>query len=137
MGLLNRVVEFFVKDSAERKRFINEFNTNAGMFFQSLAVDTLLTAKICMGNTDNTYRHELSAPVIVSGICIEANAGKQITAEDIVMIGRIILSDQILVRRMFVLHWDTLIVRDSRTGKFVDWRIRDFLNFGGLLNGRN
>lgn len=90
-----------------------------------------------MGNSDNTYRHELSAPVIVSGICIEANVGKQISAEDIVMIGRIILSDQILVRRMFVLHWDTLIVRDSRTGKFVDWRIRDFLNFGGLLNGRS
>ena len=54
MGLLNRVVEFFVKDSAERKRFVNEFNANAGMFFQSLAVDTLLTAKICMGNSDNT-----------------------------------------------------------------------------------
>ena len=41
-----------------------------------------------------------------------------------------------LVRRMFVLHWDTLIVRDTRTRKYVDWRIRDFMSFGGLLAER-
>ena len=71
-----------------------------------------------------------------SGISIEAKAGSEIPVDDIILIGKIILSDQVLVRRMFVLHWDTLIVRDIRTGKFVDWRIRDFMSFGGLLNNR-
>lgn len=136
MGLIDRIVNFFVKDSAERKRFVAEFNHNASFFFQSLAVDTLLEAEICGGSYDNSYRHELSAPRIVSGIAIEARAGAEIPVDDILLIGKIILSDQVLVRRMFVLHWDTLIVRDVRTGKFVDWRIRDFLNFGGLLSAR-
>ena len=135
MGLIDRFIKWF-SDSAERKRFINEFNANARGAFQSLSVDTLLEAKACSGNSDSSYRHELSAPFMFSGIAIEAKAGTEIPVDDIILIGKIILSNQVLVRRMFVLHWDTLIVRDTRTGKFVDWRIRDFMSFGGLLNER-
>ena len=135
MGLIDRFIKWF-RDSAERRRFINEFNSNARDAFQSLSVDTLMEAKACSGNSDSSYRHELSAPVIFSGIAIEAKAGTEIPIDDIILIGKIILSNQVLVRRMFVLHWDTLIVRDIRTDKFVDWRIRDFMSFGGLLNER-
>ena len=135
MGLIDRFIKWF-RDSAERRRFINEFNANAIDAFQSLSVDTLMEAKACSGNSDSSYRHELSAPVIFSGIAIEAKAGTEIPIDDIILIGKIILSNQVLVRRMFVLHWDTLIVRDIRTDKFVDWRIRDFMSFGGLLNER-
>ena len=135
MGLIDRFIKWF-RDSAERKRFINEFNANARGAFQSLSVDTLLEAKACSGNSDSSYRHELSAPFMFSGIAIEAKAGTEIPVDDIILIGKIILSNQVLVSRMFVLHWDTLIVRDTRTGKFVDWRIRDFMSFGGLLNER-
>ena len=135
MGLIDRFIKWF-RDSAERKRFINEFNANARGAFQSLSVDTLLEAKACSGNSDSSYRHELSAPFMFSGIAIEAKAGTEIPVDDIILIGKIILSNQVLVRRMFVLHWETLIVRDTRTGKFVDWRIRDFMSFGGLLNER-
>ena len=135
MGLIDRFIKWF-RDSAERRRFINEFNANARGAFQSLSVDTLMEARACSGNSDSSYRHELSAPVIFSGIAIEAKAGTEIPVDDIILIGKIILSNQVLVRRMFVLHWDTLIVRDTRTGKFVDWRIRDFMNFGGLLDER-
>ena len=135
MGLIDRFIKWF-RDSAERKRFINEFNANARGAFQSLSVDTLLEAKACSGNSDSSYRHELSAPFMFSGIAIDAKAGTEIPVDDIILIGKIILSNQVLVRRMFVLHWDTLIVRDTRTGKFVDWRIRDFMSFGGLLNER-
>ena len=135
MGLIDSFITWF-RDSAERRRFINEFNANARDAFQSLSVDTLMEAKACSGNSDSSYRHELSAPVIFSGIAIEAKAGTEIPIDDIILIGKIILSNQVLVRRMFVLHWDTLIVRDIRTDKFVDWRIRDFMSFGGLLNER-
>ena len=135
MGLIDRFIKWF-RDSAERRRFINEFNANARGAFQSLSVDTLMEARACSGNSDSSYRHELSAPVIFSGIAIEAKAGTEIPLDDIILIGKIIFSNQVLLRRMFVLHWDTLIVRDTRTGKFVDWRIRDFMNFGGLLDER-
>ena len=135
MGLIDRFIKWF-RDSAERRRFINEFNANARGAFQSLSVDTLMEARACSGNSDSSYRHELSAPVIFSGLAIEAKAGTEIPVDDIILIGKIILSNQVLVRRMFILHWDTLIVRDTRTGKFVDWRIRDFMNFGGLLDER-
>lgn len=132
MGLIDRFIKWF-RDSPARRKFINEFNERAREEFQMLSVDTLLEAKACSGNSDSSYRHELSAPVIFSGIAIEAKAGTEIPVDDIILIGKIILSNQVLVRKMFVLHWDTLIIRDTRTGKFVDWRIRDFMNFGGLL----
>lgn len=135
MGLMDRFIKWF-RDSPARRKFINEFNDKAREEFQMLSVDTLLEAKACSGNSDSSYRHELSAPVIFSGIAIEAKAGTQIPVDDIILIGKIILSNQVLVRRMFVLHWDTLIVRDTRTGKFVDWRIRDFMSFGGLIDER-
>ena len=135
MGLIDRFIKWF-RDSPARRKFINDFNDKAREEFQMLSVDTLLEAKACSGNSDNSYRHELSAPVIFSGLAIEAKAGTQIPVDDIILIGKIILSNQVLVRKMFILHWDTLIVRDTRTGKFVDWRIRDFMNFGGLLNDR-
>lgn len=136
MGLIDRFIKWF-RDSPARRKFINDFNDKAREEFQMLSVDTLLEAKACSGNSDNSYRHELSAPVIFSGLAIEAKAGTEIPVDDIILIGKIILSNQVLVRRMFVLHWDTLIIRDTRTGKFVDWRIRDFMNFGGLLNDRS
>lgn len=133
MKLLDKFITWF-RDSIERKRFIQSFNSNAKEAFLALSVDTLLEAKTCVGNKDYSYRHELSAPTIVSGLAIEAKAGTQIPVDDIILIGKIILSDIVLVRRMFILHWDTLIVKDVRTGKSVSWRIRDFMNFGGLLN---
>ena len=135
MGLIDRFIKWF-RDSPARRKFINDFNDKAREEFQMLSVDTLLEAKACSGNSDSSYRHELSAPVIFSGIAIEAKAGTEIPVDDIILIGKIILSNQVLVRKMFVLHWDTLIIRDTRTGKFVDWRIRDFMSFGGLLNER-
>ena len=132
MGLIDRFIKWF-RDSPARRKFINDFNDKAREEFQMLSVDTLMEARACSGNSDSSYRHELSAPVIFSGIAIEAKAGTQIPVDDIILIGKIILSNQVLVRKMFMLHWDTLIVRDTRTGKFVDWRIRDFMSFGGLL----
>ena len=81
MGLIDRFIKWF-RDSAERKRFINEFNANARGAFQSLSVDTLLEAKACSGNSDSSYRHELSAPFMFSGIAIEAKAGTEIPVDN-------------------------------------------------------
>lgn len=133
MSLIKRVIGFFVKDSAERKRFTDEFNFKAREGFQSMFVDTLLEATTCGGAPGQEYRHELSAPLFASGFKVQAKAGAEIPVEDIISIGKIILSDQVLVRKMFVLHWDTLYVSDERTGKSLCWKIRDFIHFGGLI----
>lgn len=133
MSIVTRILGFFVKDSAERRRFTDEFNVNAKQGFQTLFVDTLFVADSCEGALDSNYRHELSAPRAVSGFRVQAKAGTEIPAEDILSIGRIILNNQVLVRRLFVLHWDTLYVSDARTGKSICWKIRDYLNFGGLI----
>ena len=67
MGIIleigKKIVNFFVKDAAERRRFIAEFNYNASSGFQTLFVDTLYEAVSCEGNPAQDYRHEMSAPV--------------------------------------------------------------------------
>lgn len=131
MSWYNRIVEFFVKDSAERRRFVNEFNEIASRNFQNLTIDALFQAEVCFGKSE--YRHELSAPIIASGLEIQIKAGVYVPIDVVIALGRIILSDRVLVRRMFVLHWDTLIIRDCRSGYSVDWRIRDFVDFGGVI----
>ena len=135
MSWYNKIIEFFVKDSAERRRFINEFNEIASRNFQNLTIDALFEAGVCSGKSE--YQHELSAPVIASGLEIQIKAGMQVPLDVVIALGRVILCDRILVRRMFVLHWDTLIIRDSRSGYCVDWCIRDFVDFGGVLNSSN
>lgn len=123
-----------MKDSAERRRFIEEFNRNAKRNFESLSVDALLFAETCSGNVDDSYRHELSAPRFASGIEIRVCGGVPIPVEDVMIIGQIILLNQPIVRKMYVLHWDTMIIRDMRTGHCVDWRIKEFVSFGGFLS---
>lgn len=132
MSIVSYVVGWFVKDAAERKHFINEFNQIAKESFQYSVVDTLAGIRICEGNPD--FRHDMSAPSIVSGLEIQAKGGVELPVEEILTVGRMVLDKQAIVRRMYVLHWDTLYVTDARTGKCVSWRIKDFLNFGGLLH---
>lgn len=134
MSWYNRVLNYFVRDSAERRRFIDQFNGTASIEFQSLLVNSLLYAEVCSGSEDNSYRHDLSAPKFVSGFAVNVKAGSVLTKEEILFLARIILMDETIMRKMFVLHWDTFIVRDIRTGAYGQWRIKDFCNFGGLLN---
>ena len=131
MSWYQKIVGFFSKDAAERRRFINTFNASALYSFTSLSVDALFQAEVCEGNVD--YRHEYSAPRSVSGFIVKVISGVDVPYEDVLLIGRIILENKALVRRMFVLHWDTLYIRDERNGRYGQWRIRDFVDFGGIL----
>lgn len=134
MSWYNNVLNLFVRDSLERKRFIDEFNSNAKDSFKNLSVDVLFLASTCPGKEDSSYRHEFSAPRFASGFEIKVCGGKPVPPEDIVIIGQIILLDKVLVRRMYLLHWDTFIIKDIRTGRSIDWRIKDFVGFCGMLN---
>lgn len=132
MSWFRKVAEWFLRDSSERRKFLMWFNDNAKKCFVNLSVDSLLEASSGSGRIE--YRHELSAPSFASGLIIDVKAGKSIPVDDIIIIGTFILASTDIVRKIYVLHWDTLIIRDSFTGKSVDWAIKEFINMGGLLD---
>ena len=124
---------YWFKDYSMRAKFINVFNENAKANFSNLSINALLIAKTCMGSSESYYRHEMSAPVFVSGFCIEVIAGEKVSQDDIMYIGRVILYNERITRWLWALHWATLVVKDMRTGIYFQWAIKDFINLGGLL----
>lgn len=128
-----RIINWF-RDSSLRKKFIDNFNENAQRNFHNLSVNALLKARTCAGNPDDRYRHELSAPVIASGFIIEVIAGDEIPQEDIFQIGKTVLYSESVVRWLWALHWDTLIIKDVKTNRYGEWAIKDFVHLGGLLD---
>lgn len=133
MSYFHRIISWF-KDYSLRNRFIKEFNDNAQSNFTNLTVNALFKVRSCSGNPDSRYRHEMSAPVIASGFALEVIAGEDIPQDDIILIGQTILYDERVVRWLWALHWDTLIVKDVRSGRTGEWAIKDFVHLGGLLS---
>lgn len=128
-----QIINWF-RDSSLRKKFIDSFNDNAKTNFHNLSVNALLKAKTGYGSSDSRYRHELSAPVIASGFIIEVIAGNDVPQEDIFLIGKTVLYSESVVRWLWALHWDTLIIKDIRSGRSGEWAIKDFVHLGGLLD---
>lgn len=128
-----QIINWF-RDSSARKRFIDAFNANAQKNFHNLSVNALLKARTCAGNSDARYRHELSAPIIASGFIIEVTTGENVPQEDIITIGRTVLYSESVVRWLWALHWDTLIIKDIRTNNYGEWAIKDYVHLGGLLD---
>ncbi len=128
-----RIVNWF-RDSVSRKRFIDTFNDYASVNFHNLSVSALLKARSGFGSSNSSFRHELSAPIIASGFIIEVIAGEDVPRDDIILIGQTVLYSESVVRWLWALHWDTLIIRDVRTGRSGEWAIKDFIHLGGLLD---
>ena len=120
----DRIIKWF-RDMSERRKLINEWNDSAQEAYISGAVPSLLEASTSIGNSN--YRHEFSKWMI-SGFRIRVKSGRPLTKEELVAIGRIILYNNQLVRRIVVLGWDTLEVYDAANKKGVMWAFKDFLN---------
>lgn len=133
MAFWDRIVNWF-KDLSARDRLINDFNRSARESFTGLSVSTLLEAMSKKG--DPTYRHECSSLLLKTGFCIKATAGRALTKDEMLYIGTVILSNQSLTRRLFILGYDTLIIEDIVGAKSVKWAIKDFTNIGFMLNER-
>lgn len=130
MAFWNRIINWF-KDLSARDRLINDFNRSARDSFTGLSVSTLLEAMTKKG--DPSYSHECSSILLRTGFCIRATAGRALTKEEMLYIGTVILSNQLLTRRLFVLGYDTLMVEDIVGEKRVKWAIKDFTNIGFML----
>ena len=131
MAFWNRIINWF-RDLSERERLINDFNMSARGAFTQLSVGTLLEARSKKGNKD--FRHECSSFFLPTGFCIKATKGTPLTKDEILYIGTVILTNEILVRRLFVLAWDTLYVEVIVESKQAKWAIKDFTNIGLMIN---
>lgn len=122
----NRIVDWF-KDRSERRKLVRSFNEAARDSFVLGVAPTLMKASISRG--ERSYRHQFS-DWLYTGFRIQAFNGAQLSKNDIVQIGNVILSDRTLVRKLVVLGFDTLEICGD-VGEFgCHWQIRDYIQIG-------
>lgn len=122
-NLWNNLLDWF-HDRTERYKLVRSFNQSAKKAFISGIAPTLLKSKISKGN--KAYRHQFSS-WLNSGLRIEAFTGRQLSKEELIKIGNVILSNDILVRQLVVLGWDTLEVHTNQGDYGVRFQLRDHL----------
>lgn len=124
------IITTWFADHRERTLLIRDFNYKARQSFISGLTPTVLKASTSKGCSQ--YKHEFSA-WFNTGFRIQALAGRQLTKNEIMAIGRVVLSDTTLVRRLVVLGWDTLEVHGNCGPYGCRWRLTDYANVGLML----
>lgn len=121
----DRIRQWF-KDVIERRRTLDEFNDNARAAFQDGVIGVLFHADESLGDAE--FRHPYSK-ILLSAFTIKSTAGRKLTKEELLYIGKVILNDTGLTRKLYYLGWDTLRIEDPIGGVRVKWAIKDFVNF--------
>lgn len=129
-----KIADWF-KDVSERHKLVKGFNKAAKEAFVFGYAPTLLEARITKGSSDYNYKHAFSK--FNSGFRIKALSGRPLTKEELIEIGKVVLENQELTRRLVVLGWDTLEVHDMNGFQGVKWALKDFANIGLALNEIN
>ena len=122
-----RILDWF-QDHQSRTALVRGFNQSAKEAYIQGVVPVVLDARIAKGN--EAYRHKFSKILEGSGFRITVRAGKQLTKREIVNIGETILSNDMLVRRMVVLGWDTLQVHCDIGNHGCQWQLHDYIMIG-------
>ena len=58
---------------------------------------------------------------------LKAFTGKELSKEELTHIGQVILSDDVLVRRLVVLGWDTLEIHGDEGKYGLRWQLKDYI----------
>ncbi|GAB1405805.1 hypothetical protein MASR1M74_29870 [Lentimicrobium sp.] len=119
----NRVIDWF-RDRSERAKLIRSFNDSAKNSFVVGQAPTLLKASISKG--EKSYRHQFSN-WLKTGYRIQAFSGRQLAKEEIKQIGEVILNDNVLIRRLIVLGWDTLEIHGDKGTYGLRWQLKDYV----------
>ncbi len=119
----NHIIDWF-RDRKERTKVIRDFNYSAKNAFVQGFVPTLLKASISKG--ESSYRHQFSN-WLNTGFRVQAFAGKQLSKEELIFIGNVILSDNKLVRKLIVLGWDTLEIHGDIGRYGLRWQLKDYM----------
>ena len=124
------ITEWF-GEITERYRLVKDFNRAAKNSFIAGIAPALLEAKITKG--DSAYRHAFSK-WMGGGFRIKALSGRPLDKSELIEIGKVVLDNEILIRKMISHGWDTLEVHANEGYNGAKWALKDYANIGGLLN---
>lgn len=119
----NNIIDWF-RDRSERARLVRSFNESARNSFVAGIAPTLLKASISKG--ESFYRHQFSN-WLNSGFRIQAFTGRILTKDELIHIGKVILDDSVLVRRLIVLGFDTLEIHGDAGTFGCRWQLKDYI----------
>jgi hypothetical protein len=114
----------------ERYTLIRDFNRAGKMAYITGKAPTLLEAKITSG--ESAYRHAFSK-WMSGGFRIKALSGRALSQSELIEVGRVVLDNDELVRKLISLGWDTLEVHDNAGLNGCKWKLMEFSNIGGIL----
>lgn len=118
-------------EMSERYRLLKDFNRAAKNSFIAGNAPTLLEAKITKGDSAN--RHAFSK-WMSAGFRIKALSGRPLQKSELIEIGRVVLDNEELTRKLIALGWDTLEVHANEGYNGAKWALKNHANIGGLLN---
>jgi hypothetical protein len=119
----NTILDWF-KDRSERSKLVRSFNDSARNSFVSGVAPTLLKASISKGEA--IYKHQFSN-WFNTGFRIQAFTGRVLSKDELIHIGKVILNDSILVRKLVVLGWDTLEIHGDAGTYGCRWQLKDYI----------
>jgi len=125
------VIADWFGEMRERYNLIRQFNQSAKQTFIKGEAPTLLEAKITKG--DSAFRHEFSK-FRGGGFRIKALSGSALKNSEMMEIGKIIIDNEELTRKLIALGWDTLEVHAEGGKKGLKWALKKHAKFGGYLN---
>ena len=119
----NNIIDWF-RDRSERAKLVRSFNESAKNSFVSGIAPTLLKASISKG--ESSYKHQFSN-WLNSGYRIQAFTGRVLTKDELIYIGKVILADSVLVRKLIVLGFDTLEIHGDAGTYGCRWQLKDYI----------
>lgn len=119
----NNILDWF-RDRSERAKLVRSFNESARTSFVAGIAPTLLKASISKG--ESSYKHQFSN-WLNTGFRIQAFTNRVLTKDELIHIGKVILDDDVLVRRLIVLGWDTLEIHGDAGTYGCRWQLKDYI----------
>ncbi|MFT5213133.1 MAG: hypothetical protein ACI9WV_000849 [Patiriisocius sp.] len=123
------ITEWF-GEMGERYRLLKDFNRAAKYSFIQGVAPTLLEVKTTRG--ESSFKHAFSK-WMAGGFRIKALSGRPLDKSELIEIGRIVLDNEELTRKMISLGWDTLEVHSNNGFSGMKWALKDHANIGGYL----
>lgn len=124
------VVMDWFGEMSERYKLVRDFNRAAKNSFIAGKAPTLLETKITSG--ESSYRHAFSK-WLGGGFRIKALSGRPLQRAEMIEIGKVVLDNEELVRKLIALGWDTLEVHDNQGFNGLKWALKNYANIGGYL----
>jgi len=117
-------VETWFHDVKQRNELLKDFNFAAREAFINKETSCLLEAKTTVGSSE--FKHSFSK-FMAGGFRVSAYSGEILRTVDIMHIGNGIVQNELLVRRLISLGWDTLEVHDKRGEDAAKWQLSQYL----------